>query len=110
MTDERDENGELLPDSMRLTKFGKLIKSSTLDELPELFNVLRGEMSLVGPRPLLNKYLPYNRECERLRSKVRSGITGLSQINGRNALSWEDRFTTDINYVKKYLSYLILRF
>jgi undecaprenyl phosphate N,N'-diacetylbacillosamine 1-phosphate transferase len=99
MTDERDESGELLPDSVRLTRFGKFLRSTSLDELPELFNILKGDMSVVGPRPLLIRYLPYYREEERLRSKVRPGITGLAQINGRNALTWDDRFKTDVDYV-----------
>ncbi|MFC4802563.1 sugar transferase [Neobacillus sp. GCM10023253] len=99
MTDERDENGKLLPDSVRLTEFGKFLRSTSLDELPELFNILKGDMSVVGPRPLLIRYLPYYREEERLRSKVRPGITGLAQINGRNALTWDDRFKTDVDYV-----------
>ena len=99
MTDERDGNGELLSDSIRLTRFGKFLRSTSLDELPELFNILKGDMSVVGPRPLLIRYLPYYREEERLRSKVRPGITGLAQINGRNALTWDDRFKTDVDYV-----------
>lgn len=100
MTDERDGNGQLLPDSVRLTKFGKFLRSTSLDELPELFNILKGDMSIVGPRPLLRRYLPYYRENERLRSNVRPGITGLAQVNGRNALTWDKRFATDVEYVK----------
>lgn len=99
MTDERDENGNLLPDSVRLTKFGRLLRSTSLDELPELFNILKGDMSIIGPRPLLVRYLPYYREEERLRSKVRPGITGLAQVSGRNALTWDERFKTDVDYV-----------
>lgn len=100
MTDERDKFGELLPDSVRLTKFGRFLRSTSLDELPELFNILKGEMSIVGPRPLLVRYLPYYYEYERLRSVVRPGITGLAQVNGRNALTWDERFATDVEYVK----------
>lgn len=100
MTDERDENGELLPDEIRLTRFGKLLRSTSLDELPELLNILRGDMSLIGPRPLLVRYLPYYTEGERHRHDVRPGLTGLAQVNGRNALGWEDRFAYDIEYVE----------
>lgn len=99
MTDERDKFGELLSDSVRLTKFGKFLRSTSLDELPELFNILKGDMSIVGPRPLLIRYLPYYYEYERLRSVVRPGITGLAQVNGRNALTWNERFATDVEYV-----------
>ncbi|WHY33860.1 sugar transferase [Cytobacillus firmus] len=100
MTDEKDENGNLFPDSERLTKFGKFLRSTSLDELPELFNILKGDMSIIGPRPLLVRYLPYYRKEERLRSKVRPGITGLAQVSGRNALTWDERFKTDVDYVK----------
>lgn len=100
MTDERDENGELLPDEVRLTRFGKLLRSTSLDELPELLNILKGDMSLIGPRPLLVRYLPYYTEEERHRHDVRPGLTGLAQVNGRNALGWEDRFSYDLQYVK----------
>ena len=99
MTNERDENGELLPDSMRLTKFGKFLRSTSLDELPELLNILKGDMSFVGPRPLSVMYLPYYTDEERLRHSVRPGLTGLSQINGRNTVNWEERFAYDIEYV-----------
>lgn len=99
MTDARDEKGELLPDEVRLTKFGKLLRSTSLDELPELFNILKGDMSLIGPRPLLVRYLPYYTEEERHRHDVRPGLTGLAQVNGRNALGWEDRFSYDLQYV-----------
>jgi lipopolysaccharide/colanic/teichoic acid biosynthesis glycosyltransferase len=99
MTDEKDENGNLFPDSERLTKFGKFLRSTSLDELPELFNILKGDMSIIGPRPLLVRYLPYYREEERLRSKVRPGITGLAQVSGRNALTWGERFKKDVDYV-----------
>ncbi len=99
MTDERDENGLLLPDEVRLTRFGKILRSTSLDELPELFNILKGDMSLIGPRPLLVRYLPWYTERERHRHDVRPGLTGLAQVNGRNALGWEDRFAFDLEYV-----------
>jgi len=99
MTDERDENGELLPDSIRLTKFGKLLRSTSLDELPELLNVLKGDMSFVGPRPLLVQYLPLYNDHQRRRHEVRPGITGNAQVNGRNAISWEKKFDLDVAYV-----------
>lgn len=101
MTDKRDENGELLPDSIRLTKFGKLLRSTSLDELPELFNILKGDMSIVGPRPLAVIYLPYYNQKEKIRHTVRPGLTGLAQINGRNTVNWEDRFNYDVSYVAK---------
>lgn len=100
MTDERDEKGELLPDEVRLTRFGKMLRATSLDELPELFNILKGDMSLIGPRPLLVRYLPYYTEKERHRHDVRPGLTGLAQVNGRNALGWEERFAYDLQYVE----------
>lgn len=101
MTDEKDEKGEFLPDEIRLTKFGKILRSTSLDELPELINVIKGDMSIIGPRPLLIQYLPYYTEEERCRHNVRPGLTGLSQINGRNYSPWEERFAYDISYVNK---------
>lgn len=99
MTDERDENGELLPDHKRLTKFGKFLRSTSLDELPELINILKGDMSIVGPRPLAVSYLPYYNDFEKQRHNVRPGLTGLAQVNGRNSLSWDQRFNYDVKYV-----------
>ena len=99
MTDERDENGELLPDEDRLPSFGKKLRSTSLDELPELVNIFKGDMSIVGPRPLSVLYLPYYTSEEKIRHTVRPGLTGLAQINGRNAISWEEKFRYDIEYV-----------
>lgn len=101
MTDERDENGELLPDGVRLTKFGKFLRKTSLDELPEAVNIFKGEMSVVGPRPLLVKYLPYYNEEQKHRHDVRPGLTGLAQISGRNACSWDEKFDYDIQYVNR---------
>ncbi len=100
MTDKRDANGQLLPDDQRLTKFGRLLRATSLDELPEAFNILKGDMSVVGPRPLLVEYLKYYTEEESHRHDVRPGLTGLAQINGRNSLTWEDKFQYDLAYIK----------
>jgi lipopolysaccharide/colanic/teichoic acid biosynthesis glycosyltransferase len=109
MTEARDAKGQLLPDSVRLTPFGRFLRSSSLDELPELLNVLRGEMSLVGPRPLLMEYLPrYSREQAR-RHEVRPGITGWAQVNGRNAISWDEKFRLDVWYVEHHSFWLDLK-
>ena len=100
MTDARDEEGNLLPDEIRLTKFGKFLRSTSLDELPEAFNILKGDMSVVGPRPLLVEYLAYYTEEERHRHDVRPGLTGLAQISGRNAITWEEKFAWDLKYIE----------
>lgn len=100
MTDERDAQGNLLPDAQRLTKVGKFVRLTSIDELPQLINVLKGDMSLIGPRPLLPQYLPYYTERERKRHFVRPGITGLAQVNGRNNLKWDDRLELDVQYVE----------
>ncbi len=109
MTDERGADGELLPDAQRLTSFGRFLRATSLDELPELWNVLRGEMSLVGPRPLLMEYLPLYSPEQARRHEVRPGITGWAQVNGRNALSWEERFKLDVWYVDHRSLWLDLR-
>ena len=100
MTNERGADGELLPDEVRLTKFGKMLRATSLDELPELWNILKGDMSLIGPRPLLVSYLPYYTDEERLRHSVRPGLTGLAQVRGRNLLDWDRRIATDVEYVR----------
>lgn len=102
MTDERDESGELLPDEVRLTKFGKFLRSTSIDELPELFNILKGDMSVIGPRPLLVEYIPRYNEHQHRRHEVRPGLSGWAQVNGRNTVSWEDKFDMDVHYVDNY--------
>lgn len=102
MTDERDENGELLPDEVRLTKFGKFLRSTSIDELPELFNILKGDLSVIGPRPLLVEYIPRYNEHQHRRHEVRPGLSGWAQVNGRNTVSWEDKFDMDVHYVDNY--------
>lgn len=109
MTDERDASGALLPDAQRLTPFGRFLRASSLDELPELWNVLRGEMSLVGPRPLLMEYLPLYSPEQARRHEVRPGITGWAQVNGRNAISWDDKFALDVWYVGHRSLFLDIR-
>ena len=106
MTEEKDKNGVLLPDEKRLTNFGKLLRKTSLDELPQLLNVLKGDMSLIGPRPLLIEYLPLYSERQKKRHLVRPGISGWAQINGRNAISWEQKFEYDVWYVEN-LSFMI---
>lgn len=106
MTDERDENGVLLPDGLRLTRAGRFVRSTSIDELPQLINVLKGDMAFVGPRPLLPEYLPYYTEKERLRHTVRPGMTGWAQVHGRNNLKWDDRLAMDVFYVS-HLSLLM---
>ena len=101
MTDEREENGELLPDEVRLTKFGRVLRSTSLDELPELLNIIKGDMSVVGPRPLLVCYLPYYTQEERERHAIRPGLTGYAQVHGRNYLMWDERLAADIKYARK---------
>ncbi|MEY8481206.1 sugar transferase [Lachnospiraceae bacterium 48-21] len=100
MLDKTDGTGEPLPDAERLTKFGKILRSTSLDELPELFNIIKGDMAIVGPRPLLVRYLPYYRDEEKLRHSVRPGLTGLAQVNGRNYLMWDERIALDVWYAK----------
>ena len=99
MSDKKDVDGNLLPDKQRLNKFGRILRSTSLDELPELFNIIKGDMSIVGPRPLLVKYLPYYNSHDARRHEVRPGLTGLAQVSGRNAMSWNEKFEKDIEYV-----------
>lgn len=99
MTCEKDENGELLPDDVRLTRYGKFLRSTSLDELPELVNILKGDMAVIGPRPLLVQYLPLYNEHQKRRHEVRPGLSGLAQVNGRNAITWEQKFDIDVEYV-----------
>ena len=106
MTDDKDEQGNLLPDDIRLTKFGKLLRSTSLDELPELFNILKGDMSIVGPRPLMTRYLPYYTEEERARHSIRPGMTGYAQVKGRNSLTWDEKFKYDLYYVN-HVTFLV---
>lgn len=101
MTDERDEEGKLLPDTIRLTPFGRKLRAASLDELPELINIVKGDMAIVGPRPLLVSYLPYYRGSERTRHDVRPGLSGMAQVSGRNNLKWDDRLAMDAEYVKR---------
>lgn len=100
MSNERDKNGKLLPDEVRLNRYGKLLRSTSLDELPELFNILKGDMAIIGPRPLAKSYLKYYTDEERHRHDVRPGLSGLAQVNGRNGLSWEEKFKYDLEYVR----------
>lgn len=100
MTDERDENGKLLTDTVRLTKFGRMLRATSLDELPELLNIIKGDMSIIGPRPLAVQYLPYYTNCEKHRHDVRPGLTGLAQVSGRNSISWDSKFKYDLEYIE----------
>ncbi|WP_302999599.1 sugar transferase [Thomasclavelia spiroformis] len=109
MTDAKDEQGNLLPDEIRLTKFGKLLRSTSLDELPELFNILKGDMAIVGPRPLLVRYLPLYNEHQKHRHDVRPGFTGYAQCNGRNAISWEEKFDLDVYYTKNLTLFMDIK-
>lgn len=101
MTNEKDKNGKLLPDAERSTKYGAFLRNTSVDELPELINILKGDMSIIGPRPLMVRYLPYYTEEERLRHAVRPGLTGYAQVHGRNSVTWDERFKLDVTYVNK---------
>ena len=109
MTDARDEQGKLLPDSVRLTSFGRLLRATSLDELPELWNIFKGDMSIIGPRPLLVSYLPYYTEREQKRHSVRPGLTGLAQVSGRNFLDWDERLKKDVEYVENLSFFMDVR-
>ncbi len=109
MTDERDKNGELFPDEVRLTKFGKFLRSTSIDELPELFNIFKGDMSVIGPRPLLVRYLPRYNEHQHRRHEVRPGLSGWAQVNGRNAISWQEKFNLDVEYVDNYSFFMDIK-
>lgn len=109
MTDEKDENGKLLPDEKRLTKFGKMLRSTSLDELPELINIIKGDMSIVGPRPQLVRDMVFMTEQQRKRHKVRQGLTGLAQINGRNNITWEQKINYDLEYINNVSFKTIVR-
>jgi lipopolysaccharide/colanic/teichoic acid biosynthesis glycosyltransferase len=109
MSDKKDKNGDLLPDVERITKFGAFLRKFSMDEIPQLFNVLKGDMSLVGPRPLLFKYIPLYNERQRKRHLVRPGITGLAQVSGRNTISWEKKFEYDVQYVENVSLFLDLK-
>ncbi len=109
MSNKKDENGNLLPDDKRLTGYGRFLRSTSLDELPELWNILKGDMSIVGPRPLLISYIPYYTETERMRHKVRPGLTGLAQVNGRNFVSWDNRLAYDVKYVENITFFADIR-
>lgn len=106
MDNRKDQNGNLLPDEVRLNKYGRFIRKTSLDELPEAFNIIKGDMSVIGPRPLLVNYLPYYSEEERVRHCVRPGLSGLAQVNGRNAISWEEKFAYDVSYVN-HITFLL---
>ena len=106
MDNRKDQNGNLLPDEVRLNRYGRFIRKTSLDELPEAFNIIKGDMSVIGPRPLLVKYLPYYSEEERVRHCVRPGLSGLAQVNGRNAISWEEKFAYDVSYVN-HITFLL---
>ena len=106
MDNRKDKNGKLLPDEVRLNRYGRFIRKTSLDELPEAFNIIKGDMSVIGPRPLLVKYLPYYSEEERVRHCVRPGLSGLAQVNGRNAISWEEKFAYDVSYVN-HITFLL---